>query len=325
MTNIFSGDGLKASFAKLVYEELMKRQFVSYADILTIFYNREAGYYDKFAPSREIGVGELKKAFPSVVKVLNEREAGCVSDNGKKGKGKAYVYHGKDDDPLCDMIQSVAQKSIENYVAFKKLYSEWWSMDQMLTNINLLPILNRAISDRKVLRFKYKPYSLDEYELVFHPQFMKEYNGRWYVFGRADREPFDGFNVAIDRIVGEIEELQNLNYIAAKPNYYQNLFKKIVGVTHLANANVEKIVLRSHNIYIHGLLATKPIHESQIEIRHFSEYEDGKYGEFSLDVEINKELQGRILAFGSAIEVVAPANFREKLRKEIDELICRYH
>ena len=43
--NIFVGYGLKAQFVHLIYQELMKREFVSLADILCIYYDKDTDYY----------------------------------------------------------------------------------------------------------------------------------------------------------------------------------------------------------------------------------------------------------------------------------------
>ena len=66
--NIFAGFGVRSEFVNLIYTELMKREFVSYADVLALYCGRPKGYYDKMACNSEPGYGELKKAFPEVLK-----------------------------------------------------------------------------------------------------------------------------------------------------------------------------------------------------------------------------------------------------------------
>ena len=51
--NIFAGFGVRSEFVNLIYTELMKRKFVSYADILAIYCGRPKGYYDKMACNSE--------------------------------------------------------------------------------------------------------------------------------------------------------------------------------------------------------------------------------------------------------------------------------
>ena len=88
--NIFAGFGLRSEFVNLIYSELMKREFVSYADILTLYYNRPKGYYNKIACNSEKGHGELKKAFPEVLKALEKACPGCILDNGLSKGSKVH-------------------------------------------------------------------------------------------------------------------------------------------------------------------------------------------------------------------------------------------
>ena len=70
--NIFAGFGVRSEFVNLIYTELTNREFVSYADILALYCGRPKGYYEKMACNSEPGYGELKKAFPDVLKTLRE-------------------------------------------------------------------------------------------------------------------------------------------------------------------------------------------------------------------------------------------------------------
>lgn len=261
--NIFGGQSARALFAHYVYEELRKREFVSLVDVLCIYYKRDKSYYDLHTYSSDKAYIQLKKAFPEVVKALEKVEPGSVIDNGKTGKGKGYRYVGKDDDPLAAERQAIVQKSIEDYVDFCKasagiMPASWFSsffentqllldtereskdgnalirssLEQNLTNIHLLPVFYKAITDHQVLRFSYQRFGQEPFELTFHPQFLKEYNGRWFVFGNAERirvnengetttEIFNSYNVPLDRIVGEVSMIDNIDYIPAEPGFYQ--------------------------------------------------------------------------------------------------------
>lgn len=352
--NIFAGFGLRSEFVNLIYSELMKREFVSYADILSIYYNRPKGYYDKMACNREPGYGELKKAFPEVLKALEKTCSGCIEDNGLS-KGKAYKYTGKVDDPLSEERKAVVQKSVEDYVAFCKasagiLPASWFSSffentqilldtnreskdgekficsgaEQDLTNIDLLPVFYKAITNKQVLRFSYQRFGQEAFELTFHPQFLKEYNGRWFVFGDADREPFKAYNVPLDRIVSNITEVNDIDYIPAKKGFYRDFFKDIIGVTHEKGSKVENVVIRTKTEYQHGLILTKPLHHSQKETFPFGEHEDGCYGEITLTIEPNRELRGKILAYGQYLEVLRPQSLREQVVDILKKQMLQY-
>lgn len=353
--NIFVGFGTRSVFVNLIYMELMKREFVSYADILAIYCHRPKGYYEKRACNREPGYGELKKAFPDVIKALEKVSLGCIIDNGKNGKGKAYKYIGRDDDPLAEERKAIEQKRVEDYVAFCKasagiLPASWFSayfentqllldthredeggmsyirssLEQNLTNIDLLPVFYKAITNKQVLRFAYQRFGQEPFTLTFHPQFLKEYNGRWFVFGEADREPYQAYNVPLDRIIGEINEVDDVEYIPAPQGFYQEFFDNIIGVTHEKGAKVEEVIIRTKSEYQHGLLLTKPLHHSQKETVPYGEYEDGIYGEVTLMIEPNRELQGRILMYGDGLEVVSPLPMREKMKNIIKDQLMQY-
>lgn len=353
--NIFAGSGARSEFVNLIYAELMKRDFVSYTDILAMYFKRPKGYYDKIACNSEAGYGELKKAFPEVLKALEKVCSGCTENNGKTGKGKAYRYIGKEDDPLADERQAIEQKRVEDYVAFCKasagiLPSSWFSsyfentqllldtnrevesgashicssLEQNLTNIDLLPVFNRAITYKKVLRFFYQRFGQESFELTFHPQYLKEYNGRWFVFGEADREPHQAYNVPLDRIVGDVCEVDDVEYIPAEKGFYQNFFNNITGVTHEKDAKVEQVVIRTTTEYQHGLLLTKPLHHSQRESLPYGEYEDGSYGEVTLTIEPNRELRGKILLYGENLEVMKPLLLREQIKEIITKQMELY-
>ena len=352
--NIFAGFGVRSEFVNLIYTELMKREFVSYADVLALYCGRPKGYYDKMACNSEPGYGELKKAFPEVLKALEKACPGCIKDNGQN-KGKAYKYIGKNDDPLAEERKAVVQKSVEDYVAFCKasagiLPASWFSSffentqllldtnreskdgevricssaEQNLTNIDLLPVFYKAIANKQVLRFNYQRFGQEPFSLVFHPQFIKEYNARWFVFGEADREPYQAYNVPLDRIVGEVSEVNDVEYIPASKGFYQDFFNNIIGVTHEKGAKVEEVIIRTKTEYQHGLLLTKPLHHSQKETLPFGEHDDHCYGEVRLTIEPNRELRGRILLYGENLEVISPLSLREQIKDILKRQLEQY-
>ena len=356
--NIFAGLGVKTTFVNILYEQLMKREFVTLADIMCIKRRYPKGYYDnnpKATLSREMFYGDLKKASSELIKALEQANPRCIEDNGKTGKGKAIRYIGKNDDPLAAERQAIEQKRVEDYVAFCKasagiLPSSWFSayfentqllldtnreaesgashiqssLEQNLTNIDLLPLFYKAITNKQVLRFTYQRFGQEAFELTFHPQFLKEYNGRWFVFGDADREPYQAYNVPLDRIVGEVCVVDDVEYIPAPKGFYQEFFKNIIGVTHEKDAKVEDVIIRTKTEYQHGLLLTKPLHHSQEEVLPFGEHDGQWYGEVRLTIEPNRELRGRILLYGENLEVISPQSLREQLRDIIRHQMMQY-
>ena len=356
--NIFAGKGIKTTFVKILYRELMKREFVTLADVMCLKRRYPKGFYDnnpKTTISRERFYGDLKKASSELIKALEQICPGSIEDNGKTGKGKAFRYIGEEDDPLAEERKAVEQKRLEDYVAFCKasagiLPSSWFSayfentqllldthredeggmshirssLEQNLTNIDLLPVFYKAITNKKVLRFAYQRFGQEPFTLTIHPQFLKEYNGRWFVFGEADREPYQAYNVPLDRIVSEVFEVNDAEYISAPKGFYQEFFKNIIGVTHEKDAKLEEVVIRTKSEYQHGLLLTKPLHHSQKETLPFGEHNGQCYGEVRLTIEANRELRGRILLYGENLEVVSPPSLREQIKDIIKHQMAQY-
>ena len=121
--NIFAGFGVKTTFVNILYDELMKRDFVTLADVMCIKRRNPKGFYDnnpKATLSREKFYGDLKKASSELIKALERACPGCIEDNGKTGKGKAFRYIGELDDPFAEERQAIEQKRIEDYVDFCK-------------------------------------------------------------------------------------------------------------------------------------------------------------------------------------------------------------
>ena len=353
--NIFAGVSVRSSYVSIIYEELMKREFVSYADVLSKYLDNYKIDFNKKMLNTGKGYSQLKKAFPEVIQAIETICPGCIIDNGKKGKGKAFKYIGESDDPLFEERNAVVQKSVEDYALFCKasagiMPASWFSsffentqllldtnreakdgetrisssMEQNLTNIQLLPVFFKAISDKHVLTFDYQRFGQEPFTLTFHPQFLKEYNGRWFVFGDADREPYQAYNVPLDRIVGEVCEVDDVEYIPAPKGFYQEFFKNIIGVTHEKDAKVEEVIIRTKTEYQHGLLLTKPLHHSQKEVLPFGEHDGQWYGEVRLTIEPNRELRGRILLYGENLEVISPQLLREQIKGILKQQMHHY-
>ena len=176
-----------------------------------------------------------------------------------------------------------------------------------------------------VLEIDYKPFDEEEVKLMFHPHYLKEYNGRWHLFGHVDgREPEYGYNIALDRIQSKPRERSKAEYVQAPQFFYDELFKNIVGVSHRQDAQKEHIVIRAHSSYIYKLMDTKPLHQSYAVVKPFGIYDDGEYAEFSVDVEPNNEFYGRILQMGAGLEVISPVSIRDEIAQRVQDLASLY-
>ena len=350
--NIFDGDSYYAQFAQVAYKRLMSRKWVTNADIMADYMGLKSASELPCSISKCDHVKELSKALMDIKELLGNSS---FEEEGTN-RSKRFRYIGKDDDPLADMRNAIVISDLKQYWQFCQdsagfFPSSWLeyffkdsrdlldiktkrkkgeqvlsaSLDRMLTNIEMLPLLYEAIVHRQVLSITYKPYNEEECTLTFHPHYLKEFNGRWHLFGHADaQEPEFGYNVALDRIVVKPRELYKVNYISAPKGFYEQFFKDIVGVSHTKNAVKYDIVIRAHTYYIYKLTETKPIHQPQDTITPWGEHEDGTYGEFSIHVEVNNELIGRILQMGAGLEIVSPIEVRDLFKQRVKDLAKLY-
>ena len=348
MRNIFDGDSYRAIFAGLIYKRLISRLWFTNADVMA----------DAMGKALTCNVSdcnnyvELKKAFLTLRNVIGRESIESKGNN----RDKKFRYIGKDDDPLADMRQAKAIKDIRRYYEFCQdsagFFPTSWldyflkdsldlldikqrkrkgeqiistSVDRQLKNIDMLPYLYEAIRNHRVLAVRYKPFDEEAMTLTFHPHFLKEYNSRWHLMGHAEgKNPENGFNLAIDRIVGTPEVMTDKEYIPAPEHFYERYFENLVGVTHKDDHKAEDVHIRAYTNYIFNITDTKPIHPSQNVSIPWGQHEDGEYGEFVVHVEINNEFIGRILMMGDKLEVVAPEDVRKIFKGRVAELAKRY-
>ena len=297
-------------------------------------------------------VKELTKVFCEIRKIIGEEHFEIEGNN----KNKRFRYIGEDNDPLADMRNAKVINNLRQYWKFcqdsagffPKSWLEFFfkdcqdllemrarkqkgeqvisaSLDRILTNIEYLPMLYEAIVNKQVLEIDYKPFGGEQETLIFHPHYLKEHNGRWHLFGHAEgHSPENGYNIPLDRIQTRPREKSKIEYIPAPSMFYERFFRDIVGVSHTKDTTKYDIVLRAHTYYIYKLTETKPIHQSQSISTPWGNHEDGTYGEFSLEVEVNNEFFGRILQMGAGLEVVAPEEVRNEFKKRVIEMAILY-
>ena len=355
-SNIFDGDSYYALFARVIYKQLMSRQWITYADIMACHLgfssSKELSYnvsnYDKY--------GELRKAFRDVYHaIINEVGEGSIEEQGNN-RNKSFRYVGENENPLAAMINARVVKDLKKYWEFCQdsagFFPEAWleyyfadcqdllsikvkkkkgeqvissSIEKHQTNIEYLPMLYEFIKNHQVLSIDYKPYEEEKVTIIFHPHYLKEYNGRWHLFGYAEEpEPKEGVDLALDRITNRPREVYKREFVKAPDRFYESFFKNRVGVSHHENSSPHAIHIRAHSLYVYKLMETKKLHESQEMVLPFEEHKDGFYGEFTVYVEVNNEFIGRILQMGDGLEIVSPKEIRDIFRKRVANMAKLY-
>jgi predicted DNA-binding transcriptional regulator YafY len=179
----------------------------------------------------------------------------------------------------------------------------------------ITPIFN-AIINKTVLKLKYEPFGKEEYEITFHPYFLKQYNSRWFIFGYNEFNHESQWNLALDRINGEVEKT-NSKYKEDETDW-EEFFDDMIGVSKSKDDKPEEVKL-IFNKEQAPYIQTKPLHSTQrIKI-----LEDGSL-EVRINVIMNYELEMRLLSFGEKIKVIAPEALVTKIKERIKSQIKNY-
>jgi len=176
-----------------------------------------------------------------------------------------------------------------------------------------------AIKEEQCLRIAYQSFREEsgKEEFNFHPQVLKQYNKRWFVFGRDEDRDFDYRNLALDRIQKLEDSL--LAYKKVEIDWENDFFKDIIGVSKDWEQQKEEI-----KIWVAAEQApyteSKPIHSSQ---KLLERREDGSIV-ISLELRPNYELQQQLLMAAEKYKVLSPASLQTLLYHRLKKAVERY-
>jgi len=232
----------------------------------------------------------------------------CLSNPGRK-------YTIKDLKSEVEKVLSEAGPN-SNGVSFKTLRNDLKFMEsESGYNAPIIQVIEgRAILNKIVLEFNYRPFKGRPYHALCHPYYLKQFNGRWYVFGHNENENKDVWQFPLDRIE-DLKETYKIQFKEDQMENWQDYFYDIVGVTRF-DEKVEKIILNVSEEMIPYII-TKPLHPTQ-KVRKI----DDQQHEVEIKVIPNLELISLILSFGLHIKVKEPSGLRNRI-KEIVRIMYR--
>lgn len=169
------------------------------------------------------------------------------------------------------------------------------------------------IVNKQPICVNYEPFGKTPIQISIHPYFLKQFNNRWFVFGRS-AERGNVTTLALDRI--KSIEPKHLDYVPDTiiEDINEYLFDAI-GVSGISDLHAEDINLKfSENRFPY--IISKPLHPS-MKINQSER-------EVSLHVIVNKELKSLILSFGSDVEVLSPSSLREEIRDILKNTCEKY-
>jgi predicted DNA-binding transcriptional regulator YafY len=170
-----------------------------------------------------------------------------------------------------------------------------------------IPELFNAILNKRVLSLVYKPFKGEPILVTCHPYYLKQYNGRWFLFGRNEELDHNQWNFPLDRI-HEFNELDKVYW--PDTTDWEEYFFDIIGVTRKTGDPVEvRIEIEANAV---PYVMTKPLHPTQRD----SESEEGKII-LRINVIPNFELETLILSLGENVRVIEPIDLADRIRDRI--------
>ncbi len=186
-----------------------------------------------------------------------------------------------------------------------------------LKGLDFLDPLYQSIIHRKVIEITYQSFrAKSANSFQFHPYLLKEYNNRWFVLGKKNKE-VKTIILALDRIK-EIKTLPEEDFRYNVDFDTEEYFKHIVGVTLNEGTPIRTVKLFVDNQNAPYVL-TKPIHPSQKLIE---ELENGVL--ITLEVKLNFELEREIIGYGQSIKVLEPQKLRNRVLYKLKMMLALY-
>lgn len=191
-----------------------------------------------------------------------------------------------------------------------------FEQNPFLKGLSYFTELFNAIQNNICLNIQYQGFKQKEpVEFAFHPWYLKQFNNRWFLFGKSEKYQTIG-NIPIDRI---------LAITASKTNFTPNnevdfdeYFEDLVGVTIKPDSKVEKVIIKvSRDLWPY--IKSKPIHGSQ-KVKSKNETEVV----IELNLITNYELKSLLFSYMDGLEIIEPVWLREEFKTISQNINLKY-
>ena len=194
----------------------------------------------------------------------------------------------------------------ENLISFEQ--------NDMLKGLEHLSGLIDVTINHQTIELSYKSYGKDKRQIMVYPYYIKQYNGRWFLFGmNAIKNRIESY--ALDRI--EEYDVSDKPFVKNESVDFSTFFDDVIGVSVPYNKDIvtEEVVLRFSEKRF-PYVVSKPIHHTQKVL-------DEPYT-ISIKVKPNRELSQQIFSFIPDVEVLSPEWLRNEIRDKIQENLKKY-
>ena len=189
-----------------------------------------------------------------------------------------------------------------------------FAQNEMLKGVEHLSGIIDATINHQVLEIIYHSFGKDARVCIVHPYYVKQYNGRWFLFG-LNSENVKIENYALDRIVSF--KKSNIPFIKNEQINFDTYFDDVIGVSvPYEDVPTEEIVLR-FSPQRFPYVVSKPLHHSQKIICE-------EPNTISISVKPTRELTQQIFSFLPDIEVLAPKWYRKEIKEKMEDNLKKY-
>lgn len=193
----------------------------------------------------------------------------------------------------------------ENLISFEQ--------NDMLKGLEHLSGLIDATINHQTIELSYQSYGRGKRQLIIYPYYIKQYNGRWFLFGFNDaKNRIESY--ALDRI--EAYNLSDKPFVKNESVDFSTFFNDVIGVSvPYDDTLTEEVVLRFSERRF-PYVVTKPLHSSQKICE--------EPNTISINVKPNRELSQQIFSFIPDVEVLSPDWLRKEIKEKIEGNLQKY-
>ncbi|UBB90913.1 WYL domain-containing protein [Candidatus Kaistella beijingensis] len=208
--------------------------------------------------------------------------------------------------PGFDWVDSISAKinsGLDLQHSERKIIS--FEENEFLVGTEFLSPLYQSILNKNALKVSYKSFRSEKpIHIIFSPQYLKQYNNRWFVFG--ENHEFKSIqNLALDRI----KKLSPSKHPYCESTVdFEEYFEDIIGVTNDLSKKPIKVIIELSD-QVAPYIVTKPMHGSQ----------KIKDNILTLNVKHNQELETLLLSYGERIKILEPQSLVDALKLRVSD------
>ena len=169
-----------------------------------------------------------------------------------------------------------------------------------------------AIKTRRRIKIHYQKFGFEGNDKVIAPYALKLFHQRWYLLSHTGNH-FATYSLDRMQTVQITDETFEMPIDFKPESYFTEYFGVLTDETPMAH-----VVVRAYG-RTPNYLRTLPLHHSQRELESTDEYTD-----FSFDIRPTIDFLGELFSNSPNIEVLEPADLRQKMKQTLAENLKRY-